>query len=621
MSYKKYWRGALILLVVGVLAFGTSLTAFSALVDPVFVDSPQDPVFADCTAYKTKADPVSGKYYFTNESVFEMKKGSVDSPLLGDSAWVEITVRETPEGQVFDWESNVYIAKVYAKGGSGGNLYDYSELDYGAVKGDEGLHAPVAPSGKYHDLSHITFYYCGVEPAVKSGYKFHDLNANGVWDVGESGLISWEINLWTEVDGELTIVDSVYTGNDADGNPGYYEFELVPGIDYYVSETIKANWFQSYPYDSMDDALYFAAADGVVWGPVNLEPGEVEEDNNFGNYQYAVKSGYKFNDLNEDGVWDEGEPGINGWAINLWAEVDGELTIVESVYTGNDAEDNPGYYEFNELMPGVDYFVSESMAPGWAQSYPYVGVDGAFYYEPAGGVVWGAINLDSGEVEEENNFGNYRVAEPNCETAMARMNDDPNDFTNKFDGHPWFSYLKLTPKADEDTFYFYAAQHYKVGEVDIWKENGNLYVYIRMADGYTLQETHINVQTSLDANPSPQSSAFGQYPYRSGVIPWNDEWDGKELYITVHGVVCGYFMGDPESEGPEENQGMPGNHGMTGEEFGKAVSDLAKSAPGAVADHVLEQKGKERPNINVIEKGRPGSPEEELEEVEEEEED
>jgi hypothetical protein len=74
-----------------------------------------------------------------------MKKGSVDSPLLGDSAWVEITVRETAEGQVFDWESNVYIAKVYAKGGSGGNLYDYSELDYGAVKGRCGLHAPVNP--------------------------------------------------------------------------------------------------------------------------------------------------------------------------------------------------------------------------------------------------------------------------------------------------------------------------------------------------------------------------------------------------------------------------------------------------------------------------------------------
>jgi hypothetical protein len=67
MSYKKYWRIALILLVVGLLAFGTSLTAFSALVDPVFVDSPQDPVFADCTAYKTKTGPASGTYYFTNE--------------------------------------------------------------------------------------------------------------------------------------------------------------------------------------------------------------------------------------------------------------------------------------------------------------------------------------------------------------------------------------------------------------------------------------------------------------------------------------------------------------------------------------------------------------------------
>jgi hypothetical protein len=470
--------------------------------------------------------------------------------------------------------------------------------------------APCAckPSGKYADLSHITFYYCGVEPAIKSGYKFHDLNANGIWDDGEPGLNNWEINLWTEVDGELAIVESVYTGNDADGKPGYYEFELVPGIDYYVSETIKPDWYQSYPLDSMSDAFYFAAAGGVVWGPINLEPGEVEEDNNFGNYQYAVKSGYKFHDLDEDGIWDDGEPGLNGWVINLWTDLGDGLEIVETVYTGNDADGNPGYYEFNELMPGVNYFVSEAMAPGWAQSYPYEGVEGALFYEPAAGFVWGPINLVSGEVEEGNNFGNYMVAEPNCETAMARMNDDPNDFTYKFDGHPWFSYLKHTPTAEKATFYFYAAQHYKVGEVLIWKAGGYLYVDIQMADGYTLQETHINVQTSLDANPSPQSRAFGRYPYRSGVIPWDDDWNGKELYITVHGVVCGYFLGDSENEEPGENQGMPGKHGLTGEEFGKAVSDLAKTAPGAVADHV-KPKEKELPEAVEKDKGKPVIPE------------
>jgi hypothetical protein len=36
--------------------------------------------------------------------------------------------------------------------------------------------------------------------------------------------------------------------------------------------------------------------------------------------------------------------------------------------------------------------------------------------------------------------------------------------------------------------------------------------------------------------------------------------------------------------------GKPGAHGLHGSEWGKAVSDLATSAPGAVAGHIKEQK-------------------------------
>lgn len=71
---------------------------------------------------------------------------------------VRIVTHSTAKGQTFDWEAlfgDVYA--VLAKGGVGGaNLYDYTPA--GAI-GDDGLHAPLNPSGKWAGLSHITFCY------------------------------------------------------------------------------------------------------------------------------------------------------------------------------------------------------------------------------------------------------------------------------------------------------------------------------------------------------------------------------------------------------------------------------------------------------------------------------
>ena len=69
---------------------------------------------------------------------------------------VTIDVRETADGQVFNWTSNIGVDAVFAKGGSGGNLYSYSPES----TGDTGLHAPVNPNNDtFHDLSHLLFCY------------------------------------------------------------------------------------------------------------------------------------------------------------------------------------------------------------------------------------------------------------------------------------------------------------------------------------------------------------------------------------------------------------------------------------------------------------------------------
>ena len=98
-------------------------------------------------------------------------------------------------------------------------------------------------------------------------------------------------------------------------------------------------------------------------------------------------------------MFDAGETGIQGWTIYLYTGTPSAL-----VYVGETTTDINGNYIFNNLTPGVDYFVAESLPAGWIQMYPNASTVGAIYISGKG-YVW-AINLDSREVDSGNNFGN-----------------------------------------------------------------------------------------------------------------------------------------------------------------------------------------------------------------------
>jgi len=94
-----------------------------------------------------------------------------------------------------------------------------------------------------------------------------------------------------------------------------------------------------------------------------------------------------------------------------------------------------------------------------------------------------------------------------------------------------------------DTFYFYAGQHYRVGEVEIWKDGDYLYVQVDLDGSYQMTESHLNVLlTGYSGTP-----AFGLFPWTADHDPkvnthmykvaWNPQWSGQELNISLHGVV------------------------------------------------------------------------------------
>ncbi len=208
----------------------------------------------------------------------------------------------------------------------------------------------VGDSGEFDPGNFSYFEYAAIE-----GTHWNDLNLDGVMDAGEPGLEGWNVQL---VDPDSRVV-LASTTTDADG--GYRFDQLLAGPFDIVSST-RPGWAQSLP-----------VAGSYT---VNLTSGQVLADTNFGSYEYAELSGQVFDDANGDGVLDTGEPGLDGWVVQL---VDAETKqVVESVITASvdldlngqiDPHLEQGLYEFVDITPG-DYEVRVVVADSWSQTSP-----------------------------------------------------------------------------------------------------------------------------------------------------------------------------------------------------------------------------------------------------------
>lgn len=234
------------------------------------------------------------------------------------------------------------------------------------------------------------------------GYKFHDLNADGVWQLGADGepntgdtgeeptLSGWTIELYES--GNL--VDSTTT----DAN-GYYRFDGLSDGTYTVQEVCPdASWFQSFPGPNP------AASCGDNTHTFTIDLTTPTHRGNFGNYQNATKSGTKFKDADNSGTFNTGDSGLDGWSIFVYEDDgDGVLDAGDSL-ASSAVTAGGGDYSFS-LTPG-DYFVCEVLQANWDQTAPSNTVCAADPF--TAGLADGgyAITLTSGQVDDDNDFGN-----------------------------------------------------------------------------------------------------------------------------------------------------------------------------------------------------------------------
>lgn len=143
------------------------------------------------------------------------------------------------------------------------------------------------------------------------------------------------------------------------------------------------------------------SAVGAFFISHNTQAQQIEEQSgSITGYKWNDLNGngvWEFDDLNDNGVWDSGidtgEPGLEGWNIYM------------NGWDFSTETDENGYYSFLSLPDG-EYFVCETspLPSGWFQTYPLESQpDWCFAGPPTG--QW--VKIEGGNSVEQVNFGNF----------------------------------------------------------------------------------------------------------------------------------------------------------------------------------------------------------------------
>jgi hypothetical protein len=290
-----------------------------------------------------------------------------------------------------------------------------------------GVHTPnVASSGRFSATTNAlqpgTLYQLSIRvlagadaqrvvPALLGDRLWEDRNGNGlqdctdtngngiIGDMGDTGpecnagVPNATVNLRTP-DGGGNCVGGILATTTTDSQ-GFYQFNNLSAGTYCVEFVPSAGYCPAgNPVFTManvgaNDAIDSDAGANGRTGPVTLALGDVNRTVDAGIYCPASLGDFVWNDTNQNGIQDAGEPGIGGVQVKLYA-CDG----TELMTTTTDAN---GLYHFGGLKPG-SYFVAFTKPSGFEFTLQNAGGDTAKDSDanPANGTT-ACVTLASGE--------------------------------------------------------------------------------------------------------------------------------------------------------------------------------------------------------------------------------
>ena len=175
------------------------------------------------------------------------------------------------------------------------------------------------------------------------------------------------------------------------GGGGFYSFNgLRPG-SYSITETQPGAYLDG--RDSIGSQGGSTSND--AFSAINLGAGVTGINNNFGELLPASLSGYVYNDVDNNGVFDASEAGISGVRVALTGTDDQGNSVSLSTTTSAD-----GLYSFGNLRPGT-YTVTETQPAAYLDGQDTIGTPGGVTSNDR----FSSIALGAGVDGQNNNFG------------------------------------------------------------------------------------------------------------------------------------------------------------------------------------------------------------------------
>jgi hypothetical protein len=193
-----------------------------------------------------------------------------------------------------------------------------------------------------------------------------DLNGNGIQNANEPGIAGIPVRLFSS-DGML-VASTVTSVQEGSSFVGYYNFKGVRPGSYYVQFNIPDIYILSPPNigdETMDSDITSANGKGTT-DIFTVGPGEIRNTIDAGAYLPATLGDFVWDDLNENGIQDVGEPGIVGVVVQLFAST-GQL--IASTQT-----DENGFYRFKDLRQRL-YYLQFGLLPGYRFTIQNAGND------------------------------------------------------------------------------------------------------------------------------------------------------------------------------------------------------------------------------------------------------
>ena len=240
------------------------------------------------------------------------------------------------------WNAITVQLMPYADTPNNGGVYKVWMTPVGSYSPGNGKFGFIPSESKTdnYKVKHVSY----TPPCIKVR-KWHDQNANGIWDAGESELFDWT----------ASYVDPLGTSFDPKVMPFSVCNALPDGTWIFTEQMKNDDWFQTAAYVDGAKLAYRDLTAAVTVAGLDKEYHEVW----FGNAEKGCLKAFKYRDKNLDSEYNDGDVPLKDWhfvldGTDLWGNA-----VHREADTGAD-----GYAVFCKLLPGT-YTIKEVMPSDW----------------------------------------------------------------------------------------------------------------------------------------------------------------------------------------------------------------------------------------------------------------